>query len=728
MRLSPDSGSVLTRGRIQWLRCGFDHSALVDDIVTLAPLAAGAGSSSNTTAFTGGFAGLCFDRRCRLFHAQPEQEEVEFLLWGEESTLKVHKDVAQPYDILPESQQGAFQSNGALPKQPLSLVADSADYLYIADPATPAVWLIDIWQHEVARQVSTGTQIPVDLCLSQTQSQVYALLNNPPGWISLSPCDRPQTLPWPSGLGNADRLDVTGDERALVLIGAGSATAYLLCLQDPLIHIEVPFCTDFLVGANDAQFGWLLVCALRPGEDFLQMRLLGHQTAPLPGLHAPNYDGRGIALAPDARVAYWTARGPRYAAPARTQYAESGTVYGFALDSNNDQNLWGTITLEACLPAGTAIQLYCFTRDDLDFGDALPRTPPDGESLSTIALPDQTPLPSTLDWAHRSAVAQTLFRKDYVAPLTQGPAAGFVTYQAPVIAPPGRFLWLVFLLTGTRSKTPRLRSARVLYPANDLISLLPKTLWRDLSAKDFLTRYLAPLAAMLDSWGDVSEQRQRLLNPRITPSSALPWLAAMLGLAMDPCWPDVARRQMIIEIATLFRLRGTLGSLQRMLEILTGAQIIILEKFRLRGGGVAGNAVSSSSVLGASFYVGGAIGNHNQTQLTISEAEAFDDLAHRFSVTIVANLSTDQLRCVQRLIEAHKPAHTAYDICTLASGSRVGLGLHIGLSSVVGHSSGFEPLTLGNAALGRGYLLGRPPLDAGTVGKTNPRRCPPGGL
>src|SRR5574337_52144 len=53
------------------------------------------------------------------------------------------------------------------------------------------------------------------------------------------------------------------------------------------------------------------------------MRLLGNQPTAQPDLAAPHYDGRGIALAPDGRIAYWTARGLRHAAPARMHYKEA---------------------------------------------------------------------------------------------------------------------------------------------------------------------------------------------------------------------------------------------------------------------------------------------------------------------------------------------------------------------------------------------------------------------
>lgn len=709
MRIVPDNGTTLLRGRPHWLRCAFKDTTLIDDIVTLAPLAAPEGTLTDETPFTGGFAGLIFDKHCRLFHPLPETGQIEYVLWGQQNTLAVHDTQPQPFAVTgAKSETGSYGSDAPLPEQPLALACDGADYLYVADPAAQSVWLVDTWQQEVARQITLASK-PLDV--AEQDGKVYVLLDKP-GWIAVIPCDPPEDLPWPTEVAAADRLALADDGRAFVLIHAGKADATVTCLQQPNLSQNVPFCTDLAIGPTDPEFGPMFVFARRPGEDFVRQRLLGRKWTSQHGLFAPQYDGRGIALAPDGRVAYWTARGLRHAAPARTQYQQGGYLFGFALDSDLDQNRWGAITLEACIPDGTSIRVHAFTRDDLDYGDALPRTPPFGESLEPIADAGITPLLSTIAWGFRNEIGQALYRDESPRPLAPGPD-DFARYEAPVIAPPGRFLWLVFELTGTRSKSPRLRSARVAYPGHTLLQQLPKTLWRDQHAQEFLTRYLMPMAAVLTEWGEVSEQRQRLLDPRVTPTEAIDWLASFVGLAMDPCWSERARRQMIAEIAHLFRSRGTLASLQRMLEILTGAKVIILERFRLRGGGVIGNAeaTSSSAVLGMGFRVGGAIGEVTEMGREVPSDAQFDDFAHRFTVTVVAHLSDEQLRCAQRLVEIHKPAHTLFDLCTAAAGTRVGLGLHLGVASVVGNSSGFDETVVGDSVLGRGYLLGRPELD-----------------
>jgi phage tail-like protein len=364
------------------------------------------------------------------------------------------------------------------------------------------------------------------------------------------------------------------------------------------------------------------------------------------------------------------------------------------------------------------VTVRCLTRDDLDYSDRQARTKPENDAdLTPIARPEATPLPSQAAAAASLQGPQPLFRDEHAPPLSTPPEDAFVSYDAPVQAPPGRFLWLVFDLRGASSKTPRLRSVRVEFPGHDLLQHLPKTLWREDRARDFLRRYLAPIAATLGEWGDASATRHRLLDPRIARADALEWLGSLVGLAIDPCWPERARRDMLRSAVRLFRIRGTPAGLCEMITILTGAKVVIVELFKLRSGGVFGNpdARLSRSVLGAGFRVGGNVGA--TAPAALPAATPPEDYAHRFTVIIVAQFSDEQLRCVRRLIETHKPAHTIFDVCLVNAGTRVGVGLHVGVAAVIGHNSGFDYATLGDSVLGKGYLLGRPSLERGNDAK-----------
>lgn len=732
MRIVTESGTVLMRGRAHWLRAAFEQAALRDDGVVLAP--APDDDDDAAVGAVGEFAGLAFDAHCRLFHARPQQGALEQVMWRDTTGLGAGGSDARPFPVTGAATE--VDGDGVNPlRRPRALAAGAGDYLYVADVeangGVGAVWLIDIWQAEIARRVDFAAA-PLDL--ARCGDGVFALLANGEVWY-LTPCDPPRRTDWPIHAG-AERLAVTTAEEggllAWVLRAAGQADARLLPLHDGAGELPVPWCGDLVALPEDAEFGATLILAHRPGEPFRRLRVRGYHSAPLPDLMAVGYDGAGIEPTEDGRVVYWTAAGPRHAAPAPARYRCFGRVLGHALDSGIDGCSWGRLLVEACVPAGTAIRFHAFSADDIEHVDPLPRQPPHGEALADIAEAEVTPLLSAARWQRvldDDTAARPLYRDPSARPLAPAAEPGHARYEAPLAVPPGRYLWLVFELTGTRGRTPRLLSARAEYPGHDLLSRLPRTLWREAGARDFLDRLLTPIAAMLNEWEAVAAGRHRLLDARVAPAEALPWLAGFIGLALDPCWPEAVRRGLILEAAALFRTRGTVASLRCMLEILTeGAEVIIVEHFRLRGGGVVGNAEvnAAQAVLGGGFRVGARLApdtpdgqgaGRRDGAPEVGEIAEFDRHAHRFTVILVVALDDQRLDCARRLVHLHKPAHTEFDLCAADNGLRVGVGAHVGVATVIGRGAGFERGVLGDAALGAGHLLGRAELDASAGGE-----------
>lgn len=698
MKLGAVAGVRALQGHAQWSACHLDGTVLLaDGSVVLA--SAPAADATDPVGPSLAPAGLAFDGHCRLYHVR-QDTQLEQVIWGRTDAMGVHEEDATPYALQPSPQV----MDGALPAS-LGALAGQGDWLYLADPAGQAVWVIDTWQQQVARHLLLPAA-PLDLAAGA--GQVVALLADGSTWL-LAPCDAPRRTPWPA-VPAARRLALGplppqgGWPLAWVLSTPFEAGATVHPLHGGPA-LPVPGCGALLVEPTVSESGWhVLVLSRKPGRPLARLQVGPGEPVPLPGLVAPHHDGRGLAWAPDGRVATWTARGLRHAAPARGDYRDSGWLFTIALDAGEDQARWGRVVVEACLPPGTRLRLWACTRDEADHADPIAPVP-DG-------VPPTISQGTWTDWL-RLQPPQSLFRDPSQPPLQPAPAEGFALHDAPIIAAPGRFLWLVLQLDGTRGRTPRLRGLRVEAPGHALLQQLPRTLWREPASRDFLDRYLAPIAAMLDEWGHTQAVRHRLLDPRITPPDALPWLARFVSLVLDPCWPEAVQRRLLLEAAPLLRTRGTLSSLQRMLALLTDAQVLIVEHFRLRGGGVVGNpdSIASQAVLGAGYRVGGRIGEPGPGLLADAMPPEEDDFAHRFTVTVVAALSEAQLACARRLVEHHKPAHTAFTLCSAVGGLRAGVGAHVGLSSVVGASGGFQPAVAGEAALGAGFILGRPALQ-----------------
>jgi phage tail-like protein len=438
------------------------------------------------------------------------------------------------------------------------------------------------------------------------------------------------------------------------------------------------------------------VIARSPGQSFLRW-VRGDGPGGFdeaPGLRARGYDGLGVVRAPEGRgIAYWSAGGPRLAVRAPVDYLRDGTVTTYALDAGAPAVRWGRLFVDACIPEETRVHARFLTAEDPDDPGALALAPPARQ-------------------LHRRESGREL---PWVRPSADD---AFETYEAPIIAEPGRFLWVTLELSGNGRATPRVRSLRAERPGHDLVGRLPRSFSRDPAAGEFLERYLALADGLLSDLGGRSDQRAALISAAGAPAEALGWLAGFLGLVLDDRWPEAVRRRVIEEGPWLLRFRGTKPGLERLLELIVGRQVIILERWRLRG--LAGARLEGrdpgpgAAVVGGGLRVGGAVG--------AAEAEPVDDdvfasHAHRFAVLVPALLTDEQVGMVTHALDLHRPAHTLFELCTLGSGMSVGRGLHLGLLSTIGRTGGFESIVTGRTPVGGG-IVGRPAIGT-TVGSAS---------
>jgi phage tail P2-like protein len=107
------------------------------------------------------------------------------------------------------------------------------------------------------------------------------------------------------------------------------------------------------------------------------------------------------------------------------------------------------------------------------------------------------------------------------------------------------------------------------------------------------------------------------LNPRTAPESFLPWFADLYALTFDDTWSQTQQRTLLTEAVDLFDARGTNRSLSRLLEIYLGRTVQIDDQ---------------------------------------------DENLEPFTFTITLPFKKNQLDVshLERLVDAHKPAHTTY--------------------------------------------------------------------
>jgi phage tail-like protein len=729
----------MIRTQDQWLRASYSDTALEGETVQLSwrddkPL------TGPDEPFLKPGEGLVFDRHCRLYRSVPDEGRVERLLWVQEDRLRPTSVSQEPVNIFAsgdEEQLGDFSFTGAAQPKVMTLRAlavDDDQRLFVADSSGKRILIYDLWSRRLLRAVPLAAE-PLDMAAAGRA--VYVLLAGPAGLIQLTARSEPHPRPLPGGLIAPACIAISPKKELFVLDQRGEAQAHVVSLTRPAEVILVPFATDIEFQATDqvtaracTAESCVLVIARRAGESFRRFCVGEKPPAELLPITADNYQGLGIVRTPEGRIGFWTKYGFRQAVSARRRYWPEGAVTTFRLDSGEFQTNWGRLFLDACIPKDSQIVVRCITADEPPEDAAIPRSNPRNIEKVEVHRDDLSPPmpPDSLNTQLKLALAQTLHRRasgrelPWVRP---APDDQFETYEAPVMAGPGRYLWLRLELNGNTRTTPRFKALRVEYPGHDYLRRIPKMFSRDEGVASFLQRYLAIFEGVLGELEAKADARAALLDPRSAPAEILPWLASFVGLLLDermahaprPNGTEDVRRTLIAQATWLFRFRGTIPGLSRFLKIYLGIDTILIEKYRTRGlgGAIIGDPaeVSSSSVLGAGFRVGGAIGTDITETLSGSVEDAFETHAHRFSVVIPALLTTEQQEVVRQILEFHRPAHTIVEVCTVGAGMRVGRGLHVELTSIVGRSGGFTQLQLGASTLGRGSVVGRP--EAGTV-------------
>jgi phage tail-like protein len=490
-----------------------------------------------------------------------------------------------------------------------------------------------------------------------------------------------------------------------LLFGSPSGEAWIVALDRPAAAIPAPGAHDLEVAGDGS-----IVVAVEGYADLFRLRdgLIEERLA------AARDTGAGLVRTPDGRIGFWTPEGLRIAVTARQRYRPRGRVTTYALDAGEYGTEWGRLFIDACVHQGSELKVRCTTADEPPEGPALPRTPPENATGPLPPRSDLSPpmVPLALlpedPWdglrpVHRR---ETGVEIPWLRRAADDPVS---TYEAPVDAPPGRFLWVEIEMTGTGRRTPKLRALRAERPGHDLLDRLPRSFSREGAVAGFLRRYLATLEGDLNDLSARAEERHALLDARTAPEELLPWLASFLGLVLDERWPPAARRTLVAEATRLFARRGTVGGLTRLLSIYLGVAPVLVEHYRLRGlGPLLGTATTAAtrSVLGAGLRVGGAT-NAGGPSSTSSPGGALGGAAHRFTVLLPTELDAVGMSVVRDILDEHRPAHTAVAVCTVGAGIRVGRGMHVALSSIVGRDSGFAALEVGDR-LGRDGVMGRP--------------------
>lgn len=728
-----------------WLRCSHTGTTVArgPGDVTLAWTGGGKGADW-PAGDDAGYAGLAFAADGCLYRGDPERGQIQRAPWQAPAGQS-----EEPVDLLasssPPGTPGGFTPVAGEPWYHVRAVAlggDEDGHLFVLDGVSHAISILDLADGRLVGTVALPYPA-VDLAADGRMILV-----------ALASRDHPLVVVDAFGglrdaaIGHAARAQLDGvpaDARP-ARVAVGPDGERWLLLTSPASGWAVPIEDDRrtiavqVTGARDIELdgrGRLVVAGpgASPGQPvaFLRRWVVSRAGDEEDvALSARGYDGRGIVRTPDGRIGFWNGSAFRIGLEAARRFQPEGFVDCHGLDSGTYRQVWGRVFVEACVPPGTSVEVGFATSDDEPdpsdpFGPSIAGTPlpvaedagPTDDEVPPFGVPPLVPagLVPVVERTHPLHRRETGSERPWVDP---EPGDLFEVYEAPVHAEPGRYLWLRVALGGTPKVSPRVRAVRVELPGHDLLSRLPRVYSQEPVAASFLRRFLAMPDGLLWDLEARAADRHLLFDPDGAPAELLPWLASLIGLTLDRRWPEPARRTVLAEAICLFRRRGTMAGLLRLLEIYLGCRAVIVESWRMRGAGGAdlGDApqASATSVVGFGMRVGGEVGGDEQQPLTTASPDAFATHAHRFSVFIPRDLTSEQMEVVADLLELERPAHTLCEICAASRGMRVGIGLHVELSTIIGPTSTFAASTVGGSRVGTGTVLGRPRAGIRTGG------------
>lgn len=456
-----------------------------------------------------------------------------------------------------------------------------------------------------------------------------------------------------------------------------------------------------------------------------------------------SFDGRAVVLDTEGVPWITTAAGLRRLRSSRVPLVTRGRLETFALDAQQPGITWHRVFLDVCLPPGTALRVQAKSAEELlPLGlrrgvrsvrglDTAPtgatplgsQTPDDEDGWVTVGALDRR-----AGWADQAFPPGGVQRPSQEPRLVGPPGVdpeSLSTLEAVLDVPPGRYLWLRVHFVGTSGRTPALHAVRVSWPRPSVLELLP-AFWRaDPGTAGRTERFLALFEGMYHELDARIDALPLLFDARVCPPDALEWLASLVALSFDQRISEPVRRQLLLEIASLYRQRGTLPGIRRLVEILTGSRVEVIEAFRLRqrtgsklGEGEQAAIGRIGSVLGNGLQLGGADALDSEIDATGGLSDAtlrawYGATAHRFQVLVFGCADPELTEVVQAAIEAAKPAHTLHELCWVTGGFRLGVSSWIGLGTLLSTTPVLRPAVLDHAVLGS-HPLGTPRTRFGT--------------
>ncbi|MFZ5961665.1 phage tail protein [Thalassococcus sp. BH17M4-6] len=350
-----------------------------------------------------------------------------------------------------------------------------------------------------------------------------------------------------------------------------------------------------------------------------------------------------------------------------------GTYVSEALDSETFAFAWHRMIFDMTLGDSGAVQVLTYTSAS------------DLEPSRIDRLPDTS-------WSR---------------PITIVPGMPF---EALVQSPPGRYLWLRIVLIGDGVTSPEIRAIELSRPRNSSLRFLPAPFHEDPESRDFLDRFLSYFDTIFAEVGQEVKAFSDRIAPHAAPEGAfLAWVGSWFDIRFLAQWDDATRRAFVANAMDLHRSRGTIAGLTLLLRLHLGVSDpmpVLIEGFRLRHFAER-RKTATPDLPDGSLRIGGR---------ALTQPLVAGDEAHRFYVVAPAAVIGDDTarQTLVELVDAFKPAHTAWALIAVEAALRVGCQSTVGVDTILG---GYDREPLGEMTLAQSAGLTGPPNRLPQLGR-----------
>jgi len=306
----------------------------------------------------------------------------------------------------------------------------------------------------------------------------------------------------------------------------------------------------------------------------------------------------------------------------------------------------------------------------------------------------------------------------------------------------GRFLGVRIQLNGDGRNSPQIAGVRFYGPRFSYVQKYLPEIYHEAkfppesevdgasTRRDFLERFVGLFEAQFTRIEDRVAGAYLLTRPESTPDAALDWLGGWVGIKPSH-YPQSRRRARLLATPDLYQWRGTAKGVTEALDVATDGActrgaILVIEDFKLRhlfatilGADLSvkdnpllpGTWGSSNSMVGDTLFLGDP---HMQAELQAlyqndlhiagdaqAEQAFYDQLAFRMTVFVHDQVENINLKMVQRIVEAEKPAHVQAFVKVATEPFMIGLASLLGVNTYPGPAPPRNPVTVNVSEIGR---------------------------